>query len=60
MKVSLRPRSPFRVSLPISRMFIAVYVVFTLGVADGGRDPVGSADGSWSMLLTALLIRMPK
>ena len=45
MKVSLRPRSPFRVSLPISRMFIAVYVVFTLGVADGGRDPVGNADG---------------
>jgi hypothetical protein len=60
MKESLRPVSDPRLSLPISRMFVAVYVVFAVLDADGGRLPVGRADGALEMLVTELFSLTPK
>ena len=59
MNVSLRPWSVPRVSLPMRRMFIAVYEPF---VADpeGGRLPPGSNDESRVILDTALFSVAPK
>ena len=59
MNVSLRPWSDPRLSLPIIRMFIAVYVVLVVGDADGGRLPVGISDESREMLDTELFSLMP-
>jgi hypothetical protein len=41
-------------------MFIAVYVVFAVGDAEGGRLPVGSRDESRVMLDTELFSLNPK
>jgi hypothetical protein len=60
MKESLRPVSVPRLSLPISRMFIAWYLVLAVEVADGGRLPVGIADGAREMLETDWLTLTPK
>ena len=59
MNVSLRPWSEPRLSLPISRMFIAEYVVLVVVEADGGRLPVGRRDESREMLDTELFSLMP-